>query len=96
MSTVLLVFSSDSLSAHMRDGKVCALRLRHDPAGSKVVVASPGFVQRLSTPLLLLIMLMINNRRIMGEQVNGRGLNALGRITTTAICSVSAGWWPTG
>jgi NRAMP (natural resistance-associated macrophage protein)-like metal ion transporter len=51
-----------------------------------------GIVQGFSTPpLLLLIMLMTNNRRIMGERVNGRGLNVLGGITTVAIFAASIG-----
>lgn len=51
-----------------------------------------GVVQGFSTPpLLLLIMLMTNNRTIMGDQVNGRGINMLGGITTAAIFAASAG-----
>jgi len=51
-----------------------------------------GVVQGFSTPpLLLLIMLMTNNRTIMGDQVNGRGINILGGITTAAIFAASAG-----
>ena len=51
-----------------------------------------GIVQGFSTPpLLLLIMLMTNNRKIMGDQVNGPGLNALGWITTAAIFLASLG-----
>ena len=51
-----------------------------------------GIVQGFSTPpLLLLIMLMTNNRRIMGAQVNSRALNVLGWITTGAIFAASAG-----
>jgi NRAMP (natural resistance-associated macrophage protein)-like metal ion transporter len=51
-----------------------------------------GIVQGFSTPpLLLLIMLMTNNRRIMGERVNSRTTNVLGWITTLAIFSASAG-----
>jgi Mn2+/Fe2+ NRAMP family transporter len=49
-----------------------------------------GIVQGFSTPaLLLLIMLMTNNRKIMGERVNGKGINALGWITTVAIFSAT-------
>lgn len=45
-----------------------------------------GIVQGFSTPpLMLMIMLMTNNRKIMGEHVNSRGLNVLGWITTVAI-----------
>jgi Mn2+/Fe2+ NRAMP family transporter len=36
-------------------------------------------------------MLMTNNRTIMGDQVNGRGINILGGITTAAILAASAG-----
>ena len=51
-----------------------------------------GIVQGFSTPpLLLLIMLMTNNRKIMGDKVNSRWLNVLGWITVTAIFSASAG-----
>ena len=51
-----------------------------------------GIVQGFSTPpLLLLIMLTTNNRKIMGEQVNSRFTNALGWVTTVAIFSASAG-----
>ena len=51
-----------------------------------------GIVQGFSTPpLLLLIMLMTNNRRIMGAQVNSRTLNVLRWITTGAIFAATAG-----
>jgi len=39
----------------------------------------------LAPPLLLLIMLIANNRAIMGERVNGVGLNILGWATTVAM-----------
>ncbi|TXR47849.1 NRAMP family divalent metal transporter [Phyllobacterium endophyticum] len=49
-----------------------------------------GIVQGFSTPpLLLLIMLMTNNRRIMGDQVNSRAMNAMGWTTTAAIFAAS-------
>jgi Mn2+/Fe2+ NRAMP family transporter len=42
-----------------------------------------GIVQGFSVPpLLLIMMLMTNDRRIMGERVNGRVTNVLGGITT--------------
>ena len=45
-----------------------------------------GIVQGFSTPpLMLLIMLMTNNRKIMGEHVNSTRLNVLGWLTTVAI-----------
>lgn len=51
-----------------------------------------GIVQGFSTPpLLLMIMLMTNNRRIMGPRVNSLGLNILGWITTAAIFAASIG-----
>lgn len=49
-----------------------------------------GIVQGFSTPpLMLLIMLMTNNKQIMGKHVNSRRLNILGWITTIAIFSAS-------
>jgi Mn2+/Fe2+ NRAMP family transporter len=51
-----------------------------------------GVIQGFSTPpLLLLILLMTNNRAIMGKWVNGRGINILGWITTVAIFGASIG-----
>jgi NRAMP (natural resistance-associated macrophage protein)-like metal ion transporter len=49
-----------------------------------------GIVQGFSTPpLMLLIMLMTNNRAIMGDRVNTRGINILGWITTATIFGAS-------
>jgi len=57
----------------------------------KVLVWS-GIVQGFSTPpLMFLILRMTNDRRIMGERVNGRAINALGWMTTAAIFLASAG-----
>jgi Mn2+/Fe2+ NRAMP family transporter len=51
-----------------------------------------GIVQGFSTPpLLLLIMLMTNNRAIMGKHVNTPALNILGRITTAAVFAATVG-----
>jgi Mn2+/Fe2+ NRAMP family transporter len=51
-----------------------------------------GIVQGFSTPLLmLLIMLMTNNRAIMGDRVNGLGINLLGWVTTAAIGAATLG-----
>jgi Mn2+/Fe2+ NRAMP family transporter len=51
-----------------------------------------GVVQGFSTPpLMLLIMLMTNNRRVMGERVNGRAINVLGWVTTAAIFAATVG-----
>jgi Mn2+/Fe2+ NRAMP family transporter len=49
-----------------------------------------GIVQGFSTPpLMLLIMVMTNRRSVMGEQVNGLAANILGWITTAVISSAS-------
>ncbi|RRA47352.1 Nramp family divalent metal transporter [Acidipila sp. EB88] len=49
-----------------------------------------GIVQGFSTPpLMLLIMLMCNRRSIMGDRVNGRAINVLGWITTALIFAAS-------
>jgi Mn2+/Fe2+ NRAMP family transporter len=51
-----------------------------------------GIVQGFSTPpLLLLIMLMTNDRAIMGDRVNTPAMNVLGWITTVAIFAATAG-----
>lgn len=51
-----------------------------------------GVVQGFSTPpLMLLIMLMTNNRRIMGVRVNGKAINIMGWITVVAIFAASIG-----
>jgi Mn2+/Fe2+ NRAMP family transporter len=51
-----------------------------------------GIVQGFSTPpLMLLILLMTNNRAIMGDKVNSRGINILAGITLVTIFAASAG-----
>lgn len=51
-----------------------------------------GVVQGFSTPpLMLLIMLITNNRAIMGEWVNGRLANCLGWLTTAAVFAATIG-----
>jgi NRAMP (natural resistance-associated macrophage protein)-like metal ion transporter len=51
-----------------------------------------GIVQGFSTPpLMLLILLMTNNRRIMGTKVNSLPLNVLSGVTVAAIFAASAG-----
>ncbi len=55
-------------------------------------LVSAGIVQGFSTPpLMLLLMLMTNNRTIMGPQVNRRGINILGWATTAAIFAAGIG-----
>jgi Mn2+/Fe2+ NRAMP family transporter len=51
-----------------------------------------GIVQGFATPpLMLLIMFMTNNRSIMGDRVNRRGINILGWITTIVIFAATLG-----
>lgn len=51
-----------------------------------------GVVQGFSTPpLLLLILIMTNNRKIIGDKVNSISTNILGGVTTLAIFAASAG-----
>jgi NRAMP (natural resistance-associated macrophage protein)-like metal ion transporter len=51
-----------------------------------------GIVQGFSTPpLLLLIMLMTNDRKLMGRQTNSLTINILGWATTGAIFAATAG-----
>jgi Mn2+/Fe2+ NRAMP family transporter len=51
-----------------------------------------GIVQGFSTPpLLLLILVMTNNRRIMGNKVNSRSTNVLAGATTLAVFAASFG-----
>jgi NRAMP (natural resistance-associated macrophage protein)-like metal ion transporter len=45
----------------------------------------------LAPPLLVLIMLMANNRAVMGARTNGRLLNALGWAATAAMTAAAAG-----
>ena len=54
-------------------------------------LAVAGIVQGFSTPpLMLLIMVITNRRAIMGDKVNGRAVNILGWITTAIIFAASA------
>jgi len=51
-----------------------------------------GIVQGFSTPfLMLLVMLITNNRKIMGKWVNTRAMNLLGWITTVATFAAAIG-----
>jgi NRAMP (natural resistance-associated macrophage protein)-like metal ion transporter len=51
-----------------------------------------GIVQGFSTPfLMLLVMLITNNRRIMGRWVNTRAMNVLGWLTTAAMFAAAVG-----
>jgi Mn2+/Fe2+ NRAMP family transporter len=51
-----------------------------------------GIVQGFSTPpLLLLILLMTNNRALMGDKANSLWIKVLGGITVAAIFAASFG-----
>ncbi len=51
-----------------------------------------GVVQGFSTPpLLLIILLLTNDRRVMGDKVNGRAMNALSILTIVVIFAASLG-----
>ena len=39
----------------------------------------------LAAPILVLVMLLANNRKIMGERTNGRWLNVFGWATTLVV-----------
>jgi Mn2+/Fe2+ NRAMP family transporter len=57
----------------------------------KVLVWS-GIAQGFSTPpLMLLILLITNNKRIMGDRANGLAMKILGWITTASIFAATAG-----
>jgi NRAMP (natural resistance-associated macrophage protein)-like metal ion transporter len=45
----------------------------------------------LAPPLLVLIMLIANNRQVMGERVNGLGLNILGWVATAVMFAAAIG-----
>ncbi len=45
----------------------------------------------LAPPMLVVIMLVANNRAVMGERVNGRVLNVLGWLTTALMFAAGAG-----
>jgi Mn2+/Fe2+ NRAMP family transporter len=51
-----------------------------------------GIIQGFSTPpLLLMIVLMTNDRRLMGDKTNSTWLNVLSWATVVAIFAASAG-----
>src|SRR2546427_1801 len=51
-----------------------------------------AIIMGLLAPLLLMIVMLItNNRRIMGERVNGRAINLFGWITTAVVSAASLG-----
>ena len=45
----------------------------------------------IAPPLLFIIMLVANNKRIMGKRVNGPGVNVLGWLTTLVMFSAAVG-----
>jgi Mn2+/Fe2+ NRAMP family transporter len=42
-------------------------------------------------PLLILVMLVANDRKVLGERTNGRVLNVIGWITTGVMCMAAIG-----
>jgi len=55
-------------------------------------LVTAGIVQGFSTPpLMLLILLMTNDRRIMGARANGWAINILGWVTTVALFAATLG-----
>ena len=49
----------------------------------------------LSPPLLILIMLVSNNRKVMGERTNGRLVNALGWAAAAVMVAAAVGMFLT-
>jgi Mn2+/Fe2+ NRAMP family transporter len=91
-----------SLHAKFREAKgfyVTIIVVTAVAAGMNFIGVNPmkalvysGIVQGFSTPpLLLLIMLLTNNRKVMGAQVNSCWMNVLGWITTAAIFAATLG-----
>jgi Mn2+/Fe2+ NRAMP family transporter len=51
-----------------------------------------GIVQGFSTPFMMLMVMMItNNRKIMGKWVNSRRMNVLGWLTMIAMFAATIG-----
>lgn len=48
----------------------------------------PGFS---TPPLILLILLITNNRAVMGDKINGIGINVLGWVTAVAVFAATIG-----
>jgi NRAMP (natural resistance-associated macrophage protein)-like metal ion transporter len=91
-----------SLNAKVRDAKkfyaaiagftIVAVGLNFLGFNPMKALVWSGVVQGFSVPpLLLLIMLMTNNRKIMGDQVNTRAMNVLGWLTTVVVWLATAG-----
>ena len=69
-----------------------AIGLNFLPINPMKALVFAGIVQGLSTPfLMLLVMLITNNRKIMGRWVNTRPMNILGWFTTTAMFAATVG-----
>jgi Mn2+/Fe2+ NRAMP family transporter len=45
----------------------------------------------LAPPLLLVILLIANNKKVMGDRVNGLGMNVLGWITAALMFAAAIG-----
>ena len=71
---------------------VVAIALNFLPINPMKALVLAGVVQGVSTPfLMLMVMLITNNRKIMGRWVNTRAMNILGWFTTTVMFSATLG-----
>ena len=71
---------------------LAAVLLNHLGFNPMRALVYAGIVQGFSTPpLMLFIVLMTNDRRIMGDKVNGFWLNVLSSVTVIAIFAASIG-----
>ena len=73
---------------------------QYQPAGVEAPTSNPPIAALFWTavingvvavPLLVLIMLVANNRKIMGARTNNRLTNALGWLTTAALALAAVG-----
>src|SRR5215469_453701 len=71
---------------------VVAIALNFLPINPMKALVLAGIVQGVSTPfLMLMVMLITNNRKIMGRWVNTGAMNILGWFTTTVMFSATLG-----
>jgi len=71
---------------------VVAIALNFLPINPMRALVFAGIAQGVSTPfLMLMVMLITNNRKIMGRWVNTRAMNILGCFTTTVMFSATLG-----
>jgi NRAMP (natural resistance-associated macrophage protein)-like metal ion transporter len=71
---------------------IVAIALNFLPINPMKALVLAGIVQGVSTPfLMLMVMLITNNSKIMGRWVNTRAMNILGWFTTTVMFSATLG-----